>query len=164
MFVRKLLNLVLLILIPLCLTLGYAKIGPGMAFTAGLFILGAWLLAHRWPQTWFPSIALVVTVCLAVIELYQGASAPLMLVAAALALANWDLALLNRLPAGSPSFRKLTLLETKHYQSLLLALGLAIPASLIGRIIHFQIPFGIMILLVILAFFSLTRVWSYFLE
>jgi hypothetical protein len=164
MFLRKVLNLVLLILIPLCLTLGYSQVGPGMAFTAGLVVLGAGLLARRWPQTWLPSIALVVTVGLAVIELCQGAPPLLMLAAAALALANWDLALLDRLPPGSSSFRELTLLETKHYQSLLLALGLAFPVVLIGRIVHFQVPFGIMILLVILAFFGLARVWRIFLE
>ena len=164
MSVRNILNLVCLILTVLCLTLGYSKIGPGMAFTAGLVILVVWLLAYRWPSSWFPSIALVVTIGLAVIELLQGAPALLMLAAAVLALVNWDLALLDRRSGGSLLGRNFTLLEKKHFQSLLAALGLAVPAIVIGRLVHFHIPFGLMVLLVLLAFFSLMRVWTQFSE
>ena len=164
MSVRKILNLVCLILTVLCLTSGYSKIGPGMAFTAGLVILVVWLLAYRWPASWFPSIALVVTIGLAVIELLQGAPALLMLAAAVLALVNWDLALLARQPRGSLSIRGFTLLERNHFQSLLVALGLAFPVMFIGRLVHFHIPFGLMVLLVLLAFASLMRVWNQFSE
>jgi hypothetical protein len=162
MILRRILNLLCPIFITLCLIFGFAKIGQGVALTAGLVALGVWLLAYRWPSTWLPSIALVLTVCLAAIGLSFGASALLMLVAATLALANWDLALLNRIPTVSSSTQNFTLLEKKHYQNLLLALGLAFSAIMMGRMIRVQIPFGVMILLVTLAFFSLTRVWAMF--
>ena len=164
MSVRKILNLLCLILTALCLSLGYARIGLGMALAAGLVIPVVWLLAYRWPASWFPSIALVVTIGLAVIELLQGAPALLMLAAAVLALVNWDLALLARQPRDSLSIQKFTLLEKNHYQSLLVALGLAFPVMFIGRLVHFHIPFGLMVLLVLLAFFSLMRVWTQFSE
>ncbi len=161
---RKILNLTCLLATILCLAVGCARIGLGMVCTAGLLVLGVWSVAFRRPSTWFPPVALVVTVSLAVIGVWQGATAWLMLAAAALALADWDLALLGRLPAGSSSVRDLTLLEKKHFQNLLLALGLAFLVILIGRLIRFHIPLGMMILLVILAFFGLRRAWSLFSE
>ncbi len=161
---RRNLTLTCLVLTAFCLAFGCAGIGLGMAFTAGLLALGVWLLAYRWPSSWLPPVALVVTVSLAVIGLCQGASALLMLAAAVLALANWDLALLCRTPADSSLAGNLTLLEKKHYLSLLLVFVLAFPTILIGRIVHFRIPLAIMILLVILAVFGLNRAWSLFSE
>jgi hypothetical protein len=118
--------------------------------------------AYRWPSTWLPSLALVLTLGLAAVGSCLGATALLMLAAAALALANWDLALLGRIPAAAMPGQNLTHLEKKHYQSLLLALGLALPGMFLGRLIHLQIPFGVMILLVILIIFSLTRLSTLF--
>ena len=161
---RKVFTVISLILTAVCLIFGTSKIGQGIALAAGLVTLGVWLLAYKWPSTGLPSIALVVSVGLAGTGLCLGASPVLMLASATLALASWDLALLERIPAGSSSFRTISLLEKKHYQSLLLALGVAFPVMIFGRMIHVQIPFGVMILLVALACFSLARVWRTFSE
>jgi hypothetical protein len=115
------------------------------------------LFAYKWSFTWLPSAALVVSVSLAAVGLLAGAAPFLMLLGSTLALANWDLAFLNRILEGSLSTKAVTLLESKHYQSLALVLGLALLATITGRLIRFQIPFGGMILLVTLAFFSLGR-------
>ena len=161
---RRILHLTCLLITSLCLAFGQAKIGLGMTITSGLVSLGVWLLAYKWPTSWLPSMALVITVCLAVIGLSMGATALPMLAAATLALANWDLAWVGSLQAGSASPGKISLLDKKHYQSLLLVLGLAFPAILIGRIIHIHVPFILMMLLVISAFFCLTRVSPLFSE
>jgi len=156
---RKILGFLCLILAALCMAIGYAIIGHGIAIATALVILPAWLAAYKWPSTWLPATALVVSVSLAAIGLCAGASPLLMLLGATLALANWDLAFLDHVQVGSSSTQAVTLLEKKHYQSLVLALGLALLAIITGRIIRFQIPFGGMILLVALAFLGLVRVW-----
>ena len=50
-------------------------------------------------------------------------------------------------------------LERRHYACLALALGPALLAALAGRLIHFQIPFGILVVAVLLMLVVLDRVW-----
>jgi hypothetical protein len=107
-----------------------------------------------------PSALLAASVILAAGGLYQGASPFLMLPAAALALASWDLVrwesfLLGDLPAEARAR-----LERKHYASLLLAVGPAWLAGMAGRSIHFPIAFGVLVVLVLLALLVLDRVWK----
>jgi hypothetical protein len=83
----------------------------------------------------------------------------LMMLGAALALASWDVVLWNRTSADNPLIPSLTLIESKHYQSLALALGLGLLAVVVGRMFRFHIPFGWMVVLAILALFSLERIW-----
>jgi hypothetical protein len=161
---RKILRMVCLILTALCLGIGTAKVGQWIALAAGLATLLVWLAVYKWTSTDLPPLALVFSVSLAAIGLCAGASPLLMLLGATLALANWDLAILDHVQMGNSSAKAVTLLEKKHFQCLLLALGLALLVMIAGRMIRFHIPFGVMIALVILAFLSLARVWRILLD
>jgi hypothetical protein len=142
-----------------CLAVGYALAGQWAALAAVLIALLAWLLARQGLSTWLSPAALVISVGLAAAGLFAGDSPTLMILSATLALASWDLVLLDHTLAGGSSAKTVTLLEKKHYQSLALALGLGLLAAVTGQMIRFQIPFGGMVLLVILALFSLDRLW-----
>ncbi len=136
-----------------------ATTGPWIAGLVLVFTLLAWLFAIKWPFGFLSSSALVFSVSLAAAGLLTGAMPLLMMLGAALALAGWDVVLWDRsLTNNSPS-TSLTLIESKHYQSLALALGLGLLAIVAGRLVRFQIPFGWMVVLVILTLFSLERIW-----
>jgi hypothetical protein len=119
----------------------------------------AWLSGWRWPSVWPPSAALVISISLAAAGLLAGASPLLMLLSITPALAVWDLLPLDQTLSSCSPGKTLDLLEQSHYKSLALALGLGLFAALTSRLIRFQIPFGGIILLAILAFFGLDRVW-----
>jgi hypothetical protein len=156
---RKTLALVCLILTTLSLAIGNALVGQWIGCAAASLALIPGLLASRWRSTELFTIVLVVSVALAALGLFAGAAPVLMLLAAAFALAHWDLAFLERDLAGSASEKAITPLEKKHYRSLGLVIGLALLAVLAGRIVRFQIPFIVALLLAALAFFSLERMW-----
>jgi len=157
--VRKILRLVCPIISAICLGIGYATTGLWIASLILVFTLLAWLSAIKWPSGFLSSSVLVFTVSLAAAGLLSGVTPLLMILAAALALASWDVVLWNRSLTGNSFTVSLTLIERKHYQSLAVALGLGLLAVFAGRSFHFQIPFGWMVVLVILAFFSLERIW-----
>jgi len=137
-----------------------------IALAAVLLTLLLWLLARKRSSAGQLSVALVVSVGLAAAGLFAGVSPLLVSLSATLALASWDLVLLDHTLTSSSnsSAKTITLFENGHYQSLALALGLGLLIAVTGRTIHFQIPLGGMILLVILALFSLDRVWRTFID
>ena len=156
--VRKILRLVCPIISVTCLGVGFATTGLWIATSVMAFSLLAWLFTIKWPFGFPPSWALVFSVSLAVTGLLTGAVHLLMLLGTALALAGWDVVLWDRsLTNHSPS-ALLTLIESKHYQSLALALVLGLLAIVAGRLVRFQVPFGWMVVLAILTLFSLERI------
>ena len=156
---RKILRLGFPIICVTSLGLGYTTTRPWIAILVLFFTLLAWLLAIKWPDGFLSSSVLVFTVGLAAAGLLTGAIPLLMILGAALALASWDAVLWNRTSADNSLIPSLSLIESKHYQSLALALGLGLLAIVVGRLFRFQIPFGWMVVLVILALFSLERIW-----
>jgi hypothetical protein len=159
MSLRKIIILVLLVLSTTCLALGFAWVAQWMAIAAVLTSLLAWLAGWRWPTIWSPSAALIVSISLAAAGLLAGASPLLMLLSVTPTIAVWDLVLLDQSLTNSSPEKTLALLEHKHYESLALALGLGLLAVIAGHTIRFQIPFAGIILLAILAFFGLDRIW-----
>ena len=158
MSVRKILGFVCPLLSGICLGTGFAKTGPWIAAAVIVLSAAAWWLAVKWPDGFPPAWALVFNAGLASAGLLTGGAPLWMLLGAALALAAWDMVLWNRALAGDPASASLTLMERKHYQSLAAALGLGLAAVLAGRWVHFQVPFGWMVVLVSLALFSLERI------
>jgi hypothetical protein len=158
MVLRIVFRLVCLVLTALCLAIGAAVVEPWLSLAAGPASILVWLAAFRWPSTWMPSLALLVCVSLAAAGLIAGAAPVLMLLAAILALVDWDLAFLGQ--AVDPGSTGVALLEKKHYQNLLLAIGLALLVIFIGRVVRIQIPFVAMLLLVTLAFLGIGRFWK----
>jgi hypothetical protein len=159
MTLRKTLALICQVLTTLCFVVGVAKVGLNFSFAGALTIMIIWLSANKWPAPWLTSAALLVSIGWAAFGLLVGASPWLMLLGVTLDLAIWDLVQLDHVLTGGLSTSAVAFLEKKHYQSLAQALGLAILATFIGRMIRFQIPFVVMILLVTIAVFSLVRVW-----
>ncbi len=127
--------------------------GQGLLALAALFPLFGWLLARQ-----YPTACLTVSVCLAGLGLLVGASPFLMILSSTAALACWDLQLLDQSLSGCSISRKAKIFENKHIQSLLLALGAGLLLAFAGTMSMFQIPFGVMVLLVILAVLGLERV------
>ncbi len=156
---RKILRLVFPILCVTSLGLGYATTRTWIAMLVPALTLLAWLSAIKWPVGFLSYLALVFSVGLAAAGLLTGATPVWMLPGAAFALASWDVVLWNRTSADNSLTTRLTLFESKHYQSLALALGLGLLAAAGGRFLRFQIPFGWMVILAILALFSLERIW-----
>jgi hypothetical protein len=156
---RKILRFVFPILCVTSLGLGYATTRTWIAIFVLVLTLLAWLSAIKWPVEFLSYLALVFTVGLAAAGLLTGAAPLWMLLGAAFALASWDVILWNHTSADNSLTARLTLFESKQYQSLALALGLGLLAVVVGRLFRFQIPFGWMVVLVILALFSLERIW-----
>jgi hypothetical protein len=156
---RKILRFVFPIICVTSLGLGYATTRLWIAIFVLVFSLLAWLSAIKWADGFLSFSALVLSVGLAAAGLLTGAAPLWMLFGAALALASWDVVLWNRISADNSPTLSLTLIERKHYQSLAVALTLGLLAAVSGRLFHFQIPFGWMVILVILALFSLERIW-----
>jgi hypothetical protein len=156
---RKILSLAIPFTGLACLSVGYAQAGQWLALVAVILPLLAWLFSARWPYRWLPLAGLVLSVSLSGAGLFLGAAPVLMILSATLALAGWDLMLWeNDLPADLPA-ALLSRLAYSHYRALALAVGLGLLAALAGRFLHLQLPFGILIVLILLALFSLERLW-----
>jgi hypothetical protein len=157
MALRKLLKLACPIACAVCLAAGYASAGQWVGLALAALVWGAWHFGAQWP----PTLMLIASVTLAAAGLVVGASALWMLPGAALALASWDLAhwdsfLADDLPAEVESR-----LERKHYTCLALALVPALLAAAAGQFIRFQIPFGVLVAVALLALLGLDRIWAW---
>jgi hypothetical protein len=156
--IRKVIRLACPLLSVLCLGAGFAATPAWMAALVTVFALLAWLCALQWPFGFPAEWALILSVILAGAGLLSGAAPVWMLFAATLALAGWDILLWDRSLAKAAPAAGLTLLERKHYQSLAAAVGVGLLVLLSGRWLRFQLSFGWMVLLALLALFSLERI------
>ena len=166
MLLRRTISLACPIVCTLCLAAGYAVSGWGIVVMAGASTGLAWWLAHKWaankwPATLLPLAAFVISIAWDAAGLLASAPALLMILSAAFALASWDLVLFDHVLADNPisSTSTIALFQNRHYRSLALALGLGLLIVLAGRTIQVQISFVIMGLFVLLALFSIDRIW-----
>ncbi len=139
-----------------CLAAGYALAGQWLALVLAAIVWLAWRLA----ADRLSSIVLAMSVGAAAAGLILSASPFLMLPAAALALAGWDAVHWDGFLVGNVPVEVETRLERMHGASLALALGPALLAAVAGRLIHFQVLFGVLVGLVLLALLGLDRLWS----
>ena len=146
----------------LCLAVGYGIvrewIGAAIAIITGL----AWLIARKYPASGLPFICLVMSVCLAVIGLLNGTPPLLMICGSGFALVVWDLILLDVALGSNPGSGVQTRqYESKHLQSLVLALGSGLLMAFLGRFLNLQLPFVIVMLFIALVIFGLDRAYGY---
>ncbi len=161
MVFRRILFAVCLALSVLCLATGYAIAGQWLGTVVAIIIGLAWLLARKYPALGLSLICLWASVCLAVAGQLTGSPPLLMICGSGIALAVWDLLLLD-VALGSDSLGAQTRqYESKHLQSLILALGLGLFAAFLGRLMTLQIPFVLLLLFIALAVFSLDRAWGH---
>ncbi|MCX6915783.1 MAG: hypothetical protein NT167_22515 [Verrucomicrobia bacterium] len=121
----------------------------------------ALLFSKKLAAAWLPPTCLVSLVCLAAAGLLEGAPTFLMILGATAALASWDLMNLDRSMAGSASSETVRRFEKRHALSLAIALGLGLLMATSGKLFSLQIPFALLILLVLFDLFSLDRVSRY---
>ena len=161
MLLRRTISLACPIVCTICLAAGYTVNGWIIVVMAGASTGLAWWLANIWPATPLPSAALVISFAWGAAGLLTSAPALLMILSATFALASWDLVPFNHILADNPisSTPTIALFQNRHYRGLALALGLGLLIVLAGRTIQVQISFVIMGLLVLLALFSIDRIW-----
>ena len=161
MSLRKTFFVICLIILVLCLAVGYWIPGQWIGAVIAILIGPAWLLARKYPDSALPLICLLGSVGFAVEGGLIGSPPFLMIFASALALAVWDLLYLDS-ALGNNSFAEQTRhYENQHLQSLTLALGSGLLAALFGSFLKIQIPFIVLMLFVIFILFALDRVWGY---
>jgi hypothetical protein len=158
---RKIFFAACLVLSVLCLAAGYGVAGqwPGvvMAIITGL----AWLLARKYSDSGLPLLCLLASVGMAVVGRLTGVTPLLMICGSGMALAVWDLLLLDVALESHSSGEQTRQYENKHLQSLVLALGSGLCVAFLGRFLTLQIPFALLILFIVLTVFGLDRVWSH---
>jgi hypothetical protein len=159
MNIRKILFFICLIVSMLCLAAGYWITGQLIGEVFTIITVLAWLFARKYPASGLPGICLFASVCLAVIGLFSGSPPLLMLCGSSISLAVWDLLFLDDALKSSSYEGQTRRYEIKHLQSLAVALGCGLIVAFVGRLLNFQIPFIVMMLLVGLIIFGLDRVW-----
>jgi hypothetical protein len=146
----------------LCLAAGFGIagrwIGAAIAVLTGL----AWLFARKYPASWLPLACLVTSIFLAIVGILAGSPSWLMIFGSGVAIAVWDLLFLEDASGGNAPEEQTRRYERKHLQSLALALGCGLMTTFVGRLLHFQIPFIVSMLLVGLLLFGLERIWGAF--
>jgi hypothetical protein len=161
MILRKPLFAAGLVVLALCLAAGYATAGQWIGTAAALMTGPAWLLARKYPTSGLPLGCLFGSIGLAVVGRLTGASPGLMICGAGLALAVWDLLVLDVALGSAAPGEQTRRYEASHVRSLALALGGGLAGALLGRWLQLQIPFFITVLLIALAVFGLDRAWGY---
>lgn len=159
MSVRKILRFVCPLISATCLGIGYSKTALWINVVVVVLPLLAWLFAIKWSFGFLTSSVLVLSVCLAGAGVLIGAMPLWMILSAAFTLAGWDVILWNRTLPFHSLPTSLSLIEKKHYQSLVMALGLGLLVVVPGRLLRLHISFGWMVVLVIITLISLERMW-----
>ena len=161
MSLRKNLFVICLILSGLCLAAGYGIAGQWIGAVLSILTVPAWLLARKYPSPRLPLVCLLVTVGFAVVGRLVGSPPFLMIFASAVALAVWDLMVLDSALGNTSDGEQTRHYETRHLQSLALALGAGLLAMLLGSFLRIQMPFIVLMLFIAFILFALDRVWGY---
>lgn len=161
MALRKIFFAVCLVISVLCLAAGYGITGQWIGAMIVIITSPAWLLAQKYPSSGLPLICLLTSVCMATAGQLTGAPPFLMICGSGIALAVWDLLLLDVALGSNSSGEQTRQYEKKHLQSLILALGFGLFVAFLGRLLTFRIPFVLLAFFVVLAVFSLDRVLDY---
>jgi hypothetical protein len=160
MRIREIFFFICLIISALCLAAGYGIAGQWIGAVVAIMVGLTWLLARKYPATWLPFICLVASVGLAVVGRLTGSSPLLMICGSGVALAAWDLIILNDALGSNSPGEQTRQYENRHLQSLVLVLGSALFVSLLGRFVNLHIPSIALMLLIVLSIWGLDRVWA----
>ena len=161
MALRKTLFVICLVVSMLCLAVGYGIAGQWIGAVIAIITGLAWLLARRYPTSWLPLMCLSASICLAVVGRLTGSPPLLMICGSGFALAVWDLLFLDDALGSNSSGEQTRQYESKHLQSLALALGSGLLVAFLGRLLNLQIPFVLLMLFIALVIFGLDRIWGH---
>ena len=158
---RKTFFTVILAASALCLAAGYGLAGQLIGVVAAVITGIAWLPARKYPNSGLPLLCFLAAVGSAVAGILTGAPALLMICGSGLALAAWDLLFLDvTLDCTLPGVQTRKY-EYDHLRSVVMAVAAGLMVVLFGHFINLRIPFLVLALLVLLAVFSLNRIWGY---
>jgi len=146
----------------LCQIAGFAGMEKLELSAAAVGLAALWLLASRFSARVLGSTTLVVTAALAVTGMILGGSGWRMICSAAFGLAAWDLLLLEAAIKDTPDDADRRAYRDNHLRTCGAAVGGGLTLALVGRLITLQIPFMVMVVLVVLAVFGFGRVWRFF--
>ena len=158
---RKTLFIICLILSVLCLAAGYGIAGHWLGAMLAILTGPAWLLARKYPRPQLSLVCLLITVGFAVVGRLVGSPPFLMIFASAVALAVWDLLVLDSALENTSWGEQTRHYETRHLQSLTLALGSGLLGILLGSFLKIQMPFIVLMLFIAFVLFALDHVWGY---
>ena len=161
MSLRKTYFVICQVLSILCLASGYGIVGHWIGTAIALLTGFAWLLARINPASGLSLICLLASVGLAAAGVLTGSPPLLMISGSGFSLATWDLLLLEPALGSNVSGEQTKRYESKHLQSLALALGSGFILTFLGRFLNLQIPFIVLLLFVSLVIFGLDRIWGY---
>lgn len=132
-----------------CLGLGYILAGHWLilAVLAGMVFI--WFILGKWSVFGSASIVLFVYISLAAIGVLMDISLPLLIGGSTAALAAWDLSLFAHDVLGNPVPD--AMMERHHLGLLAAACGIGLPLAFISSFFYFQIPFGLIYVLALLA-------------
>lgn len=141
-----------------CLAGGYALLNQWLGMGLVVLIGLGWLVGWKYRAGYLANFCMISAVCLACAGLLWGAAYGLMIAGASFALAVWDVLLLMISIWSLPANPGLGAYEKKHLQSLGLAIGIGLAASLSLHWVNFRLPFIVMLLLVVLAGYGIERI------
>lgn len=145
----------------LCLLAGYGMAGRWMGMIIAVITGIGWLTGLKYSAFWLPHSCLLMSVSLAIAGCLAGYSPVLMIFGAGVALAVWDVLVLEVSLRNSLPAEQTRRYETSHLQLLALVIGFGLTAVFLGRLLHIQVPFLAMIVFVALIAFGIDRVWGY---
>jgi hypothetical protein len=158
---RKIFFAACLMVSVLCLVAGYGIAGQWVGVVIAIIMGPAWLFARKYTDLWLPHICLLISVCLAIVGSLTGAPPLLMICASGFALVVWDLSFLDAALGSKSSGEQTRQYENRHLQSLMMALSSGLVIAFLGRLLHLQVPFFVLVFLIALVLFGLDRVWGY---
>jgi hypothetical protein len=161
MSLRKSIFAACLISSTFCFTAGFGMGRQWIGVIASIIVGALWLAARKYPSSWLPFICLLASQGLAIAGCLSRVFPLWMILGSGISLAVWDLTLLNA-ALGESAFAKQTQrYENKHIQSLMLAVGAGLLIASLGRFLHLQLPFVVLLLFVALFIFGMDRAWGF---
>jgi hypothetical protein len=139
-----------------CLSLAYLLSGYWLIILVFLAMTLFWKLLKNWSIFRTSSALLALFVVVAAIGVTLDLSTPLILIAGTAALTSWDLT--NFVESATDNQRAETKrrLENFHLRSLAIASSAGLLLSLITSYANFELPFGVTLLLVLIAIGGIT--------
>ena len=144
------------ITLTICLIISTGCLGAGYIFAGYWLILPAflvmgliWILMKKQPVFWSASTFLLAYIILAAVGIIANLSTELMIITCTTALASWDLIQFNQSIAGNSLRKKNASLERYHLHSLAVAASAGLFLAFIGSSINLHLPFGVIVILVL---------------
>jgi hypothetical protein len=134
-----------------CVGVGYLFAGYWLIVPALLVMAFFWIFTKQRSVFGSASSVLLGFVILAAIGIIADLSLNLMLIACTTALVSWDLMQFNQSRVGNPLHKTNSSLEKYHLQSLASAASAGLMLAFMGSLISVRLPFGVIVLLVLMA-------------